>query len=76
MARIKIKSKGKSIEEKRKLLAVLSRNNIYATNILDARDGFVVSINNQDEIDTLFETKCQEELQQEDFVSILPQDLK
>ncbi len=78
MARIKLKTKKKAQEEKRSPLQILANQDVFATNIYEAHDGFVVTINNHipNEIDKIFGPTSLQDLTAQDFQAILPPELK
>ena len=77
MARVKIKHKGlTSRENKLKLLEILCKNEIHVTKVIDAHDGYAVLLLNEAHAEHVFIKKVKEELQQNDFSSLMPPDLK
>ena len=50
-------------------------NNIYLTNLIQLQDGYVI-ITTDDDQDKLFQGKVKEELNQHDFITITPPELK
>lgn len=67
MARIKNLSKERDSRKKRKLLEILADNDVFATNITDPRDGFILHIFKQEEQDIVVSTICQEALSSTEF---------
>lgn len=76
MAKIKIKTKNKTPQQKSKLLEILASHNIFATAIFEARDGYSVTLLKTDEQDTIFSPPCQEALNSNGFQSVTPLELK
>lgn len=76
MARVKIKAKTRNLEEKRKLLEILASHHVYAINISEGRDGYTIFTSKQEEMDIVFEEKCQLQLRAAEFTTILPPDIK
>lgn len=76
MAKIKIKAKEKNRHFRDQLLQILASQNIFATNVYEARDGYVVTLLRQDELETIFSAECQAALNNHDFSSVTPQNLK
>ena len=76
MPRVKIKTTNSSDPNKKAgLLNILSRNDIYLTNLIQLQDGYVI-ITTDDDQDKLFQDKVKEELNQHDFITITPPELK
>lgn len=76
MARIKIKTREKNRRQRDKLLEILASHDIFATNIIEARDGYVVTVLKSQEQDAVFTQECQTALAASDFSSVTPPDLK
>lgn len=76
MARIKIKTKAKNQQTREQLLHLLASQDVYATNIIEARDGYCVTVLKQEEQDAIFTPECQAALATLDFISITPPELK
>ena len=77
MARIKIKSASSKDQARQDLLLeILSKNDIYATKILSAPDGFVVITENEAELDKLFNNTTDKELLSKQFTPLIPPELK
>ena len=77
MARIKIKSgSSKDPDRLNQLLELLSKNDIYATKILPAPDGFVVVTENEAELDRIFNNTTDKELINNQFTPLIPPELK
>lgn len=76
MARIKIKHPNPSDQSKQNLLRLLAQQDIYATKVVQAWDGFAVITSSEREADTLFELTCLETLKTANYTPILPPDQK
>lgn len=76
MPRIKIKHKHPTIQTKDQLLTILSEHDIYATKIIPLHDGYVVLTSLEEETDKIFDTPCQNSLNESSFNALLPPDLK
>lgn len=77
MARIKIKkTKNKSHDRKRKLLEILSQNEIYVTRILNANDGYIILISNDGEMDKIFNGITERKLRENDFTPVISPQLE
>ena len=77
MGRIKIKHENSDDKiYKIKLLQILSINNIYATKIFNAHDGFVVLTNSDEDVENIISKNVAKELKEADFDPITPPELK
>ena len=77
MARIKIKTRNPpNLENKLKLLEILSSNDIEISRIFSTRDSFAVLTVHDHDTDSLFATTIKEKLEQNDFLPILPPELR
>lgn len=76
MPRVKIKvNNPKDPNKKDSLLNILSRYDIYPTDVMQIQDGYVI-ITTDDDQDKLFQEKIKEEFNQQDFNTITPPELK
>lgn len=76
MARIKVKHRSPSASIKLNLLRLLAENEVYATKIIETRDGFAVITSTEKEADNLFGSDCVTALASEGFTPVLPPDQK
>ncbi len=76
MARVKIKCKGKTGNEKKKLLEILCSNQIHVTKVFTTPDGFALLLLNDEHADSIFTMKIKEILEKNDFIPVLPPELK
>lgn len=77
MAKVKIKSSNsKDPRIKNSLLEILSRNDIYATRLISIPDGFVVLTWNEQDLDKIFNSTTNVQLEEEGLTPIIPLELK
>ncbi|MPC80292.1 hypothetical protein E2C01_074869 [Portunus trituberculatus] len=76
MTQVKIKNAEKSTHTKEELLEILNHHRIYARDIKDTRDGYVVIIAKDDKLDLLFGKDCSKDLQAHNYTASLPPQLK
>ena len=76
MAKVKIKHKNPSPAVKAKLLECLSKNMIYATQIIDIKEGYIVLTRSDLDLDKIFQGECNDDLRKEYFNCVLPPELK
>lgn len=76
MASARIRAKTLSPADRSKLLEILANHDVYATNIIEEKDGYVITLSKQGNLDKIFETTCQEQLLHLEFAAIIPPDLK
>ena len=77
MAKVKIKSNNsKDPNRKEKLLELLSENEIYATGITIAPDGFFIWTGDDSDLDRLFNSVTDRYLENNGFTPIIPPELK
>lgn len=77
MARIKIKTR-ENLKERRtklKLLEFLSSCNVYATTLLEAHDGYIVTTANDHEVDKILDPQATNKLSDSGFTPVPPQEL-
>lgn len=77
MARLKIKSaNARDPNKKTELLGILSSNEVYATRIITANDGFVILTYNDEELDKVFKSNTLKQLQEKNYSPVTPPQLK
>ncbi len=76
MARIKSKTRTQTKDGQHKLLQLLVDYDVYATNIIEARDSLVINIHEAEEIDAVFTPEASTTLSNNGFQAVLPLDLK
>lgn len=76
MGRVKIKHPYKSDDAKKKLLEVFSNQDVYAIDVHEARDGYIVITSTDEEIDIICSPTCTTRMRMENFSPVLPPQLK
>lgn len=75
MARVKIKiTNAQDPRRKSALLNILSKHDIYPTNIIPLQDGFII-ISSDEEQEKIFEDSIKQEFFQHDFQLVTPPEL-
>lgn len=76
MARVKIKIQSPSPQNKTNLVRILSSHDVYASSIIDVRDGYVVITESIQEIDKIFTSTTFQDLQSHGFAPVLPPEVR
>ena len=76
MAKVKIKHTSKTTAAKQKLLQILSSQDVYAIDIKEAHDGFIIITSTIEEADVINSPSCTTALTAENFSPVLPPELK
>lgn len=76
MARIKLKTRNKTKDGQDKLLQILANHDVYATSIVEARDGLTITLHRNEEVDTVFTPESLTTLTNNGFQAVLPPDIK
>lgn len=76
MARVKIKSNSNNEQRKLELLELLSRKDIYTTELIQTNDGFVTLTSSDADLDNIFNNETDKTLIERNFVPQIPPQLK
>ncbi len=76
MARIKIKCRNPSKEQKLRLTEIICSNDIEISRVYTAHDGFAVLTVNEHHADCIFQSERKNELESNGFYAVMPPDLK
>ncbi len=76
MARIKLKTRKKTVDAQQHLLQLLANHDVYATNVVEAKDGLAITVHKPEEVDAVFAPGSLTTLKDNGFQAVLPPEIK